>query len=838
MKRRRATKRLQQSARIAWAMESGALSDLAHQMAHVAVGGAYDTRNRRIGGEAATSGQIGVINIAGPIQKKPDFWMEVFGGTSTDQVSRAFDRLLNDQSVSAIVLNVDSPGGTVSGVPELAAKIFAARGTKPVVAVANGMMASAALWIASAADEIVAAPSTPGVGSIGVLQLHFDESKAMEKAGVTPTFITSAKFKAEGNPYEPLSDEAKAHLQARVDAIHTQFVAAISRHRGVSVDTVESKFGQGRTLLAEQAKAVGLVDRIATLEDVLRELGGSASASSVVAQAPGTAKGEFVMNPKVRLALIEKGLATISTSAADLQAALNLFYEAKGSAVPSDPEAIVKDLSPFASATLLEGTTMTTVTASSDIVSRDSLVALVHTAGNLVPTDQKFTLLAELSKIPNLTLSAAMDRINQCAIEATPVIGSGGIRVTGEERDKIRTAARDAIVARAYNGSNPEQIWDRNTESYVAFKPDPSTRGLGSLPRLASRLLETAGVPRAKVEALAPAQIASIICGGNPSDHGLGMYASDMMYNTSGMFSNILLDAQNVMLRRSYDDSRTTFQVWARQGESIADFRDINKVIGGEVGDPKAIGENGEFEETTFADGKEKYRLVIWGERFSVTWMTIVNDQLGSFSEVPMKLGRAMRRKQNRLVYGTLKDNANLADGGALFNATAITSAGGHNNLTTGALSTGADYTSALNTMEKKLAEQKGLNTTDGAALNLVGKWLLHPPALKNSLGTLMQSVVVPGGTNSTTNIYAGAYQLVQDAELAASSSGGSDTAFYMMCDPMDIDTVEYAYLSGYETPRLESATSFDTLGIKYRIFQPFAAKPLDYRGMQKHAGA
>jgi hypothetical protein len=140
--------------------------------------------------------------------------------------------------------------------------------------------------------------------------------------------------------------------------------------------------------------------------------------------------------------------------------------------------------------------------------------------------------------------------------------------------------------------------------------------------------------------------------------------------------------------------------------------------------------------------------------------------------------------------------------------------------------------------MEKQLAEQKGLNTTDGATLNLTGRYLVHPPNLKNKLGTLMQSAVVPGGTNGTTNIYAGQYQLIQDAELAASASGGSDTAFYMMCDPMDIDTVEYAYLTGYETPRLESATSFDTLGIKYRIFQPFAAKALDYRGMQKHAGA
>jgi signal peptide peptidase SppA len=176
--------------------------------------------------------------------------------------------------VTAIVLDVDSPGGTVNGVSEAADAVFQARQQKPVVALANGYMASAAYWIASQATELSALPSLlePSIGSIGVYTVHQDLSAALEKAGVKPTIISAGKYKTEGNPFEPLSDERRAILQASIDKAYAQFVAAVARGRGVDESIVRDGYGEGRALASADARRAGLVDRLATMDDTLARL--------------------------------------------------------------------------------------------------------------------------------------------------------------------------------------------------------------------------------------------------------------------------------------------------------------------------------------------------------------------------------------------------------------------------------------------------------------------------------------------------------------------------------------------------------------------------------------
>lgn len=214
---------------------------------------------------------VAVLPIYGTIGHKMNMMTEFSGGFSCEQFTKQFRAALADDTVSAIVFDVDSPGGTVTGVPELAAEIRAARGKKPIVAVANGMAASAAYWLASAADKLVMIPSGK-VGSIGVYTTHQDVSAAMDKAGVKVTFIQAAKYKTEGNPYEPLSESAKDYIQKDVDAIYEDFVAAVAAGRGVSADKVKSDYGQGRVLMAKDALATGMVDSVQTLDEVVAEL--------------------------------------------------------------------------------------------------------------------------------------------------------------------------------------------------------------------------------------------------------------------------------------------------------------------------------------------------------------------------------------------------------------------------------------------------------------------------------------------------------------------------------------------------------------------------------------
>jgi capsid assembly protease len=193
------------------------------------------------------------------------------GGGGLAGFKTALNAAAGDPDVASVVLDVDSPGGLVDQIPELAADLRAARAQKPIVAVANTMAASAAYWLASQADEVVVTPSGE-VGSIGVYQLHRDLSAMHEQLGVAPSLISAGKYKVEGNPYQPLGEEARAAMQADVNDYYDLFTADVARGRGVSQSDVQNGFGEGRSLLAKRAVQAGLADRVDTLAGTVRRL--------------------------------------------------------------------------------------------------------------------------------------------------------------------------------------------------------------------------------------------------------------------------------------------------------------------------------------------------------------------------------------------------------------------------------------------------------------------------------------------------------------------------------------------------------------------------------------
>jgi signal peptide peptidase SppA len=192
-------------------------------------------------------------------------------GVPMDRLRNSIRGAANNPDVSAIVLDMDSPGGTVAGTPETAQVIREAAKQKKVIAVANTLAASAAYWLASQATELVITPSAD-VGSIGVFSMHLDVSKAMSDFGIAVTMIHAGKYKVEGNPFEALGDEAMAYTQARVDESYDAFIKDIALGRGISQAKVRDDFGQGRTMGAASAVANGMADRIATMSDVLAGL--------------------------------------------------------------------------------------------------------------------------------------------------------------------------------------------------------------------------------------------------------------------------------------------------------------------------------------------------------------------------------------------------------------------------------------------------------------------------------------------------------------------------------------------------------------------------------------
>jgi len=217
-----------------------------------------------------------VLPVYGMISHRANMLSEFSGGTSTQKLTWNFRDAMNDPNVGTVVFDVDSPGGTIDGVPELAAELFAARGKKKTIAVANTLSASAAYWLSAMADEIVVSPSAM-VGSIGVYTMHEDISSLNEKMGVKSTVISAGKYKAETHPYAPLSAEAHEYLQDQVDAAYSMFVSDVAKARGTTKKEVTDGYGQGRVVSAQQAVKAGLADRVATLDQVLSTLGVSNS---------------------------------------------------------------------------------------------------------------------------------------------------------------------------------------------------------------------------------------------------------------------------------------------------------------------------------------------------------------------------------------------------------------------------------------------------------------------------------------------------------------------------------------------------------------------------------
>ena len=230
-----------------------------------------DTR-KQFAASSAGAG-IAVLPLYGVITQRGNMVDDISGpgSTSTQKFTSALRQVLADDTVAQILIDIDSPGGSVYGVSELAAEIMKARTQKPVVAVANSLAASAAYWIGCAAGEFYVTPGGE-VGSIGVWQAHFDYSKALEDEGVKPTLISAGKFKVEGNPYVPLDLEALSFMQSRVDDYYNAFAKAVAKGRGLTVNDVREGMGEGRVLGADAALAAKMVDGVATFDEVLARM--------------------------------------------------------------------------------------------------------------------------------------------------------------------------------------------------------------------------------------------------------------------------------------------------------------------------------------------------------------------------------------------------------------------------------------------------------------------------------------------------------------------------------------------------------------------------------------
>jgi signal peptide peptidase SppA len=279
---------------------------------------------------ALTASGIALVPVLGSLVQRGS-WMDAMSGlTSYDRLASLVDAAVADPEVRALLLEIDSPGGEAGGIVEMAARVRDASMKKPTWSAANGMAYSAAYWIAAAAERVYA-PITGGVGSIGAVAMHVDQSKRDKMMGYTYEFVYAGAKKVDLNSHQPLSDRGRARLQSEVDRFYELFTADVARDRGLTAEAVKAT--EAGLLTPPEAAAGGFIDGIATLRETVALLeqrlqqqpqpgmNGARMAASRKVHSQTTKKGTTMkLTPAATAIVAALGLSAESMEAAQIEA--------------------------------------------------------------------------------------------------------------------------------------------------------------------------------------------------------------------------------------------------------------------------------------------------------------------------------------------------------------------------------------------------------------------------------------------------------------------------------------------------------------------------------------
>lgn len=306
-----------------WAIEPDALRSLLQIAAREGDLSALATRSGRPMNDAAAvdlRGDVAIIPVRGPIFRYAGLFTEVCGATATATLARDFQAALDNPAVRTIALDIDSPGGEVTGIHEFVNQVYAARSRKTIKAYVGGMGASAAYWIASAASQIVV-DDIATLGSIGVVSTYTDTRQRDEKAGLRRVEIVSSA--SPDKRLDPATEKGRASIQAVVDRLADVFIGDVARNRGVSRERVINGFGKGGLLVGADAVRAGMANGLGSLEGLIR---GEAPSVPPSQRADAPARRTATANPARTLQAIFDDRAAVS----------------RGKAVPSSDGAIRK----------------------------------------------------------------------------------------------------------------------------------------------------------------------------------------------------------------------------------------------------------------------------------------------------------------------------------------------------------------------------------------------------------------------------------------------------------------------------------------------------------------
>ena len=393
--------------------------------------------------------------------------------------------------------------------------------------------------------------------------------------------------------------------------------------------------------------------------------------------------------------------------------------------------------------------------------------------------------------------------------------GSGSsVRVTESEQDKFMEQATAGLVQRCFQGQ-------------IKTQKAPDVQGAEHFRNLGLYRLAEACVRRMAInpERYSKSDVARLAMGHQGTFDRLRVQRSNDVYHTSGSFANLLLDAASKTLTASYVEAPYTWDQWVRQAQSVDDFKSINRISLGESPNLEVVAEGKEYPEGKVVDQRKSYKIEKYGKEFTITWETVINDDLDALSRIPAMHGAAARRTQEKAIYDVFLSNPTMPDGVALFSAS-------HASGTNLSGSAAAPSKTTLDKAFEVMGKQKGLNSD--VFLGLTPSVLLVPLAYAGTALELVNSTAsIENEKNSgVANLYGrgGARQLKVVATPYLDSN--SATNWYAIADNSLIDTVEITFLSGEESPVLESDWNMRNDSYVYKVRQSFAAAVIEHRGI------
>jgi signal peptide peptidase SppA len=781
-------------------------------------------------GYTTTQDGIAVLPIQGTISQRLSGMQQHSGGASTERIGADFDDAMQDPAVKGVVLNVDSPGGSIHGVAELANKVFQARGKKPITAVANSQMSSAAYWIASSADKIVASPSSL-VGSIGVITVHRESSKSDEARGAKYTVVSAGQHKADGNPYEPLTEQSRATLDQLVGSVYDQFVGSVARNRSTTADAVKGGYGQGKSLLGQEAVSAGLADRVATLEDVLDEMGATARAKTSASRPTGIfgsdpAPPPSVLSPtlpsktspamsvsaKLKGAAVARGLVADAADDANTETAIKAFFVAKGEPLPTDEAIAIAALAP---------------------PKADSAEQKIRAAA----AAEERTRIAEIQArgkmlgIEAASIQASIDAgdaVGDALVKFTatnakkekPVNPVGDLRGVGSEVDGLFAVATEAILDRV------------NCNVDDKGKKKPLSAGARSM-RYA-RLLDIAAADLrqrgVQLVGKDPEDVARAwLKAGAEEEFRFQLGASDGSYQSPSDYPNILSAVSGKMMDIALATNTSTYRDWCYQLPAVPDFKPKTIVAIGGFSEIPLIEDGEEFTQSKRFEEASFIQADSYGDRVELTPVMIVNDDLGFFQENLADKITSLDLTLNRLCVNLVTGNVACVDGNDLFSSA-------HANVVTGG-SGGAPSVAQVSTMRSLFRAQYDVGGQRkmrvGPRIALVGsayettseQVFLPPPPDSPAFYTADSSI------NFFRNkIIPKLEQQIDDWSLGA-------YGWFLLADPALVRSIVYVHQTGFEGGKLMQWYDPRNRCRVTSIEGRFAAAVRNWRGIVRNSG-